>query len=90
MKFKLDLKSPKDFFILCMMNFFVFVAISAYLGGDALSGEVVDGRYYLGSHGDLTEVNKYQYIYSMVHVISVFITHPIAIFWGFRDSFTKK
>ena len=74
----------------CMMNFAVFFIIAVYLGGDALSGEVAGGHYYLGNHCVLTEVNKYQYIYSMVHVISVFITHPIAIFWGVRDSFTKK
>ena len=86
----LDYKSPKFVFSLCMMNFVLFVIISVYLGGNALSGDIVDGRYYVSSHGDLTEVSKYQFIFSKIHTISVFITHPLGIFWGFRDSFFKK
>jgi hypothetical protein len=35
-----------------VFNFFAFCAV-ALIFGDALTGKIVDGRYYLGNHGYL-------------------------------------
>ncbi|HKM68340.1 MAG TPA: hypothetical protein VJX70_14310 [Candidatus Acidoferrum sp.] len=61
------------------VNFAVFWVAAVYLGGDALSGHAFDGRYYLSSHGHLTEVSRAVFTYSKWHTYSVFLTHPLAI-----------
>jgi len=65
-----------------LLNFASFAVSCAILGGDAVSGKIVGGRYYLGSHGRLTEVTREKFRYSQAHAISVFITYPLAILVG--------
>lgn len=76
-------------FIFGIANFAIFFVVSLLIGGDAWNGHVVDGRYFLRSHGQLTEVNAAVFSYSRWHVISLFVTHPLgmiaaAVLAGFR------
>ena len=69
-------------FIATVINFFVFIAVALYLGGDALSGKIENGRYYLNSHGHYTEVSARIYQYSNVHARTVAVSMPLAILIG--------
>jgi hypothetical protein len=69
-------------FFVAWVNFTVFWIVALILGGDAINGKVEDGRYYLGSHGRYTQVSADVYVYSRIHTISIFITHPLGIFGG--------
>lgn len=66
-------------FILGMLNFVLFFLVSSYLGGDAANGRVEAGRYFVGSHGRLTEVTADAFLFSLWHARSLFVTHPLAI-----------
>jgi hypothetical protein len=54
-------------------NFFVFCLLAQLLGGDALNGRVVEGRYYLADHGFLTEVASGTWLYSRFHAQVVLV-----------------
>ena len=71
------------FFHLALLNLALFMVIALLMGGDAVNGKTKDGRYYLANHGKLTEVSKATFIYSKLHVYSVFATFPLALvlFW---------
>jgi len=60
-----------------ILNFVGFFLISLLLGGDAVNGKIEAGRYYLSSRGAFIEVSQTVWIYSYVHVISVWISHPL-------------
>ena len=64
-------------FAVAWLNFTVFWFVAVYLGGDAVSGRVENGHYYLSSHGKLTEVTPNVWRYSRAHTISTWITHPL-------------
>ena len=53
-------------------NFFAFVAIACYLGGDAINGYVKDGHYFLVWKGHATEVARSTYLYSKWHALGLF------------------
>jgi hypothetical protein len=59
------------------LNFAVFWFIAVAIGGDAVDGRVSEGRYYLASHGQYTEVSERLYRYSYAHTVSTWITHPL-------------
>jgi hypothetical protein len=61
----------------CVANFLVFWIVAVFIGGDALSGQSKNGHYFLSSHGHLTEVSHGVYLYSLCHILSVFVTHPV-------------
>jgi hypothetical protein len=69
-------------FFLALANFLVFVIIAVSIGGEAISGKVEGGRYYLWYRGDYTEVSRSVWNYSRMHTISVFITHSLGILLG--------
>src|SRR6185295_19228317 len=52
---------------LSLLNFFVFMGIAQYLGGTALTGKIVAEHYYVGSHGQYTEVSYGVFVYSTIH-----------------------
>jgi hypothetical protein len=68
---------------LCCLNFVVFFIVALAIGGDAVNGKVVGGHFYLANHGTLTEVSEAVYTYSLWHVRSLFITHPLAALTGY-------
>jgi len=63
----------RKFAALAAVNFVAFVAITFYLGGDALNGHVQSGHYFLGLHsnGPFTEVSRAVFVYSAWHALSV-------------------
>src|SRR6187551_801673 len=71
-------------FWLAIVNFVLFVAIAVWLGGDAINGTTRDGRYYLMQHGIYSEVSRPVFIYSIIHTLSLFLTHPAGMFVAFR------
>jgi hypothetical protein len=77
-------------FFFGILNFFIFVAGTSFLGGDAVNGKEMDGKYFVGSHGKLTEVSKPAFRYSRLHVLSLLITHPAAILAGLASYILKK
>ena len=82
-------------FILALINFFSFIFIDLYLGGDAVNGYVRDGHYFLCSHGYYTEVSRAIWTYSYWHAMSVFVTHGMvfvsaAVFLNTGDMALEK
>jgi len=75
--------------VLALVNFFSFVAISLYIGGDAINGHQAAGHYFLSNHGKLTEVSRTVFKYSQWHALSVFVTHSSAILVGWL-AFRKR
>ena len=65
--------------LLGAVNFFSFIAMTFYLGGDAMNGMIKDGHYYLNQKGHYTETTKAIFIYSKLHFMSLIITHPLAL-----------
>jgi hypothetical protein len=59
--------------VINMGSFFVGDMI---LGGDAINGERKGDQFFVGDHGNLTEVTSAQWIYSYVHVILCFLNIP--------------
>jgi hypothetical protein len=84
--------------ILAFVNFFSFIFIDLYLGGDALNGYARDGHYFLycqTSHSRYIEVSRAVWTYSYWHAISVFVTHGLvfvsaAIFLNTGDMVLEK
>ena len=66
--------------IIAIVNFFSFISISIYLGGDALNGKETLGHFYLNSHGRYTEVSETIFRYSKIHAYSMWATHSLFIF----------
>jgi hypothetical protein len=60
----------------------MFVLISLFIGGDALSGKIEEGRYCLGHHRHYTEVSYFVFTCSKLYRLSVCITHSLAILGG--------
>lgn len=73
----------KTIAILGVVNFVSFFVIAVAIGGDAMNGRTIDGHFYLANHGRLTEVSEAVYTYSLWHVRSVFVTHPLAMLTGY-------
>lgn len=64
---------------IALVNFGVFWFVALSVGGDAVNGKIADGRYYLANHGVLTEVSYPVFVYSYIHVLSVFVTHSLFV-----------
>ncbi len=77
------LKLAALLFPIGILNFLVFFCIAAANGGDAVNGKIVDGKYFLGNHGQFTETSKAFYTYSLWHVSSLFLTVPLTFLGGF-------
>jgi len=77
-------------FAVAIVNFGTFVVVAVSIGGDALNGHETAGHYFLSNHGTLTEVGRATFEYSKWHAISVFITHPLALFVGWKWNQQQK
>jgi len=60
-----------------LLNFIVFWHVSVAIGGDAAAGKFAGGKYFVASHGRLTEVSEATWRYSLAHARSIWITHPL-------------
>jgi len=65
-----------------VVNFAVFVAMSLWLGGDAVRGFEANGSFYLTSRGDDTEVSYLVFIYSLIHARITFALFAAAFGLG--------
>ena len=61
------------------LNFTIFLIIGLYEGGSASAGKIEDGRFYLGEHGNYTEVSSKNFHRSEFQSKTLWITHPLAI-----------
>jgi len=68
----------KILFAIAFVNFGIYWLAAVYLGGDALSGGIRNGRYFLMNHGAYREVSEAVFNYSKWHARSIWITHPMA------------
>ena len=69
-----------------VINFLAFVCVSLAIGGDAGSGMIEQGRYFLSNHGKLTEVPQAVWVYSLIHLMSNFITFPLCLIGVMLDA----
>ena len=69
-------KALKTLATIAWVNFFVWVAVTIALGGDALNGKFAAGRYFLGFKGHFREVSfalyLFSYIYGIVTILGLF------------------
>ncbi|MFJ3011293.1 hypothetical protein [Pseudomonas fluorescens] len=56
--------------VLGMLNFFTFIAISKYIGGDALNGYIQAGKYFVCAHGSCVQVSPETWQYSYWHAVA--------------------
>ena len=75
---------------IAIANFVAFILIAESIGGDALNGYAAQGHYFLSNHGRLIEVSRVTFECSRWHTISLFVTHPLAIFVGWKWTQQKK
>lgn len=60
------------------INWSAFGLGSVIIGGDALGTLVEDGRYYVESHGNVTDVSRQVWLYSWYHGTSAMVTWALA------------
>jgi hypothetical protein len=65
--------------ILCLSNFLVFVMLNELWSGNALSGGIIQGQYYLGSDGIMSLTTREHYQQSIMLCKSLFLTQPSGI-----------
>ncbi len=66
-------------FKIASINFWAIIISYLLLGGNALEGKVENGQYFIGSRGHFRSVPSMIFYYSLIHTISVMVTHPLAI-----------
>src|SRR4051812_26095174 len=77
--------STKVFIVLAVLapfNFLLYAVIADNIGGDAINGKVDAGRYYLGSHGQYTEVSRAVFTYSKFHTYAVWANYLLFFISG--------
>lgn len=83
---------------IALANFFVYLIVNIYLGGDALNGFIRDQHYFLCRHGACVEVTKSIWKYSYWHAITalggiilIFVEAAVLVNIGDIDlDFTKR
>ena len=66
-------------FVVAWINFVIFFIVATIIGGDAINGKVIDGKYYVAQHSQYTQVSKPVFVYSRFHVYLVWILHPVGM-----------
>jgi hypothetical protein len=66
-------------FVVGVSNYGIWLKESLDLGGNALSGEVRDGHYYVANKGRYVEVAPDVWEHSRVHTLSIFVTQPLML-----------
>ena len=52
-----------------------------------MNGGAENGRYYLKNRREVTEVSRGVYVYSLIHTVSVWVTHGLALGGGLLLAF---
>lgn len=63
----------------------VFILISMFVGGAAITGKIEDGRYYLGNHSVYTEVSLPVYVMSAAATVVVPFWMALAVYLSVRS-----
>lgn len=71
--------------ILGMANFALLFLVTVVIGGMAFGGRVVDGRYFVSSHGPLKEVPGWVWIFNWIQTVSQVATFPLILVWWFTE-----
>lgn len=76
--------------LIALVNFFVFLLISTYLGGDAINGHISHGNYFVCGHGFCTQVTRFVWRYSYWHALAtigltLLVAAGSAYFWRSGD-----
>ncbi len=58
-------------------SFFALTVYSMHIGGDAFQGHVENGRYFVGDHGNYTEVDKRTFFFSQIFVYGTILIWAI-------------
>lgn len=66
-------------YVVVILNLLAFGIAGELLGGTAWYGHAEGGRFFLGSHGKLTETTEAIFHYSQIHEFSVMVTWPIPL-----------
>lgn len=68
--------------ILCILNFLLFIVLNELWSwsGNAVSGGIIQGQYYLGSGGIMSLTTREHYQQSAMLCKSLFLTQPLGIF----------
>jgi hypothetical protein len=60
-------------------NFFLFMITSIVIGGDALSGFVKDGEYFVSDHGEYAQVDIFTWYLSRTLGLGALVFIPLAL-----------
>ena len=73
-----------------MANFVVFFVVALLIGGDAVNGHQTDGHYFVANHGRYTEVSYPVFLYSRIHVYTLFCSWPFVMIAAGMGNYYKK
>ena len=81
--------------LLAIANFTAFWFATMAMGGSALNGKVEGGRYFVGEHGEYTEVTASRFEFSAWHGRSIVLTHALGavgalLLYGIGDPFIAR
>jgi hypothetical protein len=71
-------RAERFIFLGGLLNFVALFLISMWVGGDAVQGKVEDGRYFVAEEGRYHEVSATFFRLNQLHVVSIFLTVPLA------------
>jgi hypothetical protein len=60
------------------------------IGGDAVNGHERDGHYFVANHGRYTEVSYPVFLYSRIHVYTVWCSWPFVMISAGMLNWYKK
>ncbi len=82
------------FTIIAIPNFLLFMIITQNQGGSALNGKVENGHYYLGEHGQYTEVSQAVYslnrVYEIITLSAFGVTFLIGVIYSLFQKFRGR
>lgn len=65
--------------VIGLIDFIALWVVEAWIGGSAWLGREIDGRHFVNNHGRLTEVTEATFMFARWHMISVYVTFPLAL-----------
>ncbi len=77
-------------FVVAWLNGCAFAIHDAVLGGSAGIGKVENGNYYVGSHGQYTQVSRSAFQFSKWHEWSAGGLILLALFVGLDEALSKR
>jgi hypothetical protein len=76
--------------VLAVADFLLFAVVTVAIGGDAASGAVRDGHYFVSNHGVLTEVARATWLVSRVQGLTLWVLGPGAVVAMAVDSYRRR